>query len=75
MDQEYSTKSNFLEIVDIDQFYENKAIQNGNDTNGKQQSERTKSEKIEVGYMKQIKQTLVLRKKYFWISKIQENFS
>ena len=75
MDQEYSTKSNFLEIVDIDQFYENKAVQNGNDTNGKQQSERTKSEKIEVGYMKQIKQTLVLRKKYFWISKIQENFS
>ena len=61
MDKEYSTKSIFLESVDIDQFYENKATQNGSDMNGKQQSERKKSEKIKVGYMKQIK--LVLRKK------------
>ena len=62
MDKKYSTRSNFLESVAVDNFMRTRLDKNGCDKNGKY-TERTKSEKVKAGYMKRINQTLVLRRK------------
>ena len=76
MDNNYSTRSNFLESVAVDNFMKtrlDKMVVIQMETRQRERNQR----KLKLGsYMKRIKKTLVLRrKKYFRILKIRENFS
>ena len=67
MDNEYSTRSNFLETVAVDNFIKmrlDKMVVIQMETRQREQNQR----KLKLGsYMKRIKQTLVLRrKKILW---------